>query len=398
MGNCCSVQCSFENFLLRGWDFIVGHANYVCKLKQTLPTLSAALQELRALRNDVQREVDVADQRLLKPFERVQLWLSTADTMITEAENLVSHGPQQMNNLCLGGCISENCLSSYKFGKRVAEMLQEISDHKSKGAFEKVAEDQPAASVVVRPLEQPVALESTIQKVWSCIEDKDVGIIGLYGLGGVGKTTLLTQINNKFGTTGNDFKVVIWALVSKDYDVGKIQDRIGENIGFLESWKNKSVDQKAVDIYGILSNKRFVVLLDDLWERMDLNQVGIPKPSQENGSKLIFTTRYLEVCGEMVARKKIKVECLEPWELFQDKVGDETLNSHPDIPNLAKQVAERCGGLPLSLITIGRAMACKTTLGEWKHAIEMLKRCALPKMENEGLNYVKNQMLKHGKE
>ncbi|TYH14521.1 hypothetical protein ES288_A06G226700v1, partial [Gossypium darwinii] len=357
----------FENFLLRGWDFIVGHANYVCKLKQTLPTLSAALQELRALRNDVQREVDVADQRLLKPFERVQLWLSTADTMITEAENLVSHGPQQMNNLCLGGCISENCLSSYKFGKRVAEMLQEISDHK----------------MVVRPLEQPVALESTIQKVWSCIEDKDVGIIGLYGLGGVGKTTLLTQINNKFGTTGNDFKVVIWALVSKDYDVGKIQDRIGENIGFLESWKNKSVDQKAVDIYGILSNKRFVVLLVDLWERMDLNQVGIPKPSQENGSKLIFTTRYLEVCGEMGARKKIKVECLEPWELFQDKVGDETLNSHPDIPNLAKQVAERCGGLPLSLITIGRAMACKTTLGEWKYAIEMLKRCALPKMENE---------------
>ncbi|MFQ6644293.1 hypothetical protein Gotur_017767, partial [Gossypium turneri] len=295
MGNCCSVQCSFENFLLRGWDFIVGHANYVCKLKQTLPTLSAALQELRALRNDVQREVDVADQRLLKPFERVQLWLSAADSMITEAENLVSNG-------------------------------------------------------------------------------------------GVGKTTLLTQINNKFSTTRNDFKVVIWALVSKDYDVGKIQDRIGESIGFLETWKNKSVDQKAVDIYGILSDKRFVVLLDDLWERVDLKQVGIPKPSQENGSKLIFTTRYLEVCGEMGARKKIKVECLEPekaWELFQDKVGDETLNSHPDIPNLAKQVAERCGGLPLALITIGRAMACKSTLGEWKYAIEMLKRCALPKMENE---------------
>ncbi|MBA0811531.1 hypothetical protein Gohar_003417, partial [Gossypium harknessii] len=119
---------------------------------------------------------------------------------------------------------------------------------------------------------------------------------------------------------------------------------------------------------------------------VDLKQVGIPKPSQENGSKLIFTTRYLEVCGEMGARKKIKVECLEPekaWELFQDKVGDETLNSHPDIPNLAKQVAERCGGLPLALITIGRAMACKTTPGEWKYAIEMLKRSALPKMEEE---------------
>ncbi|MFQ6644346.1 hypothetical protein Gotur_018600, partial [Gossypium turneri] len=88
----------------------------------------------------------------------------------------------------------------------------------------------------------------------------------------------------------------------------------------------------------------------------------------------------------MEAQKKIKVEFLEPqkaWELFQDKVGDEALNSHPDTPNLAKQVAERCGGLPLALITIGRAMACKTTLEDWKYAIEMLKRFALPKMENE---------------
>ncbi|KAK5826832.1 hypothetical protein PVK06_021765 [Gossypium arboreum] len=64
----------------------------------------------------------------------------------------------------------------------------------------------------------------------------------------------------------------------------------------------------------------------------------------------------------MEARKKIKVECLkseEAWKLFQDKVGDETLNSHPDIRELAKQVAKRCGGLPLALITMGRAMALK---------------------------------------
>ncbi|XP_016708581.1 probable disease resistance protein At1g52660 [Gossypium hirsutum] len=365
MGNCCSIQIDFENFLLRGWVCIVGHANYVCKLKQTLPTLSAALQELRAQRNDMQREVDVAEQRLLEPFEQVQLWLSKAETMITKAEKLIEDSPRQMNYLCLGSCASKNFLSSYKFGKNVTKMLQEINDHVSKGAFKKVAESKPSASVVVRPEEQPIGLESTIEKVWSCIVDKDVGIIGLYGLGGVGKTTLLTQINNKFSTTPDKFDVVIWALVSKDYNVAKIQDKIGGNIGFWDtSWKSKSVDEKAVDIYGVLRNKRFVILLDDLWERVDLNKVGIPKPSQENGSKLIFTARSLEVCGEMEARKRIKVECLEPekaWELFQAKVGDETLNSHPNIWKLAEQVVERCGGLPLALITIGHAMACKVT-------------------------------------
>lgn len=188
-----------------------------------------------------------------------------------------------------------------------------------------------------------------------------MGIIGIYGLGGVGKTTLLTQINNKFSTTPNGFDVVIWALV---------QDRIGRNLGFSDdSWKNKSVDQKATDIYRVLCYKKFVVLLEDLWERVDLNQVGIPKPSQKNGSKLIFTTRSLELCGEMEAQKKIKVKCLKPeeaWKLFQDKVGDETLNSHPDIWELAKQVGERCGWLPLAVITMGRDMACKTTPVESK--------------------------------
>nr|KJB68124.1 hypothetical protein B456_010G226800 [Gossypium raimondii] len=356
MNNCFSVGVALENFIIRSWGSIIGHANYVCKLKQTLPTLTEALQDLRAQRDDVQR------MRL----ERVQLRLSKAETMITEAEKLVANGPQQMNNLCLGGFASKNCLSTYKFGKKVAKMLQAINDLISKGVFDKVAESQPAASVVVRPEERPIALQPTIEKVWNCIVDKDVGIIGLYGLGGVGKTTLLTQINNKFSTTPNGFDVVIWALVSNGYDIGKIQNKIGGNIGFsAESWKNKSVEEKAVDIYGVLRIKRFVVLLDDF---------------QDNGSKLICTTRCLEVCGEMEAREKIKVEYLEPkeaWKLFQDKVGDETLNSHPDIRKLAKQVDERCGGLPLALITIGRAFQ--------QHVeAQCVLYCCKPKWQNEG--------------
>ncbi|KAG4196650.1 hypothetical protein ERO13_A06G184400v2 [Gossypium hirsutum] len=203
-------------------------------------------------------------------------------------------------------------------------------------------------------------------------------------LGGVGKTTLLTKLNNKFSTTPNDFEVVIWAVVSKDYDVGKIQDRIGENIGVPQSWKNKSVDQKAIDIYGVLSNKRFVVLLDDLWKKVDLNLVGIPEPSQTKGSKLIFTTRSLDVCGYMEAKTKIKVDCMEPgkaWELFQDKVGDEALNSHPDIPNLAKQVAERleywfCEGLLIEFDRISEAQM------QSDHIINSLLNACL--LENSG--------------
>ncbi|XWS11811.1 hypothetical protein CRYUN_Cryun37aG0032900 [Craigia yunnanensis] len=179
--------------------------------------------------------------------------------MIIKATKLIEDGPQEINKLCLSGCISKNCLSSCKFGKKVAKMLEEINVHKSKGDFEKVAVYQPASSIEVRPTELPIGLESTLDKVWSCIVEKDVGIIGLYGLGGVGKTTFLTQINNKFSTAPIGFDIVIWVVVSKDHYVGNVQDKIGEQIGFSnESLKNKSTDQKAACIFGVLRNKKLL--------------------------------------------------------------------------------------------------------------------------------------------
>ncbi|KAK8575949.1 hypothetical protein V6N13_032738 [Hibiscus sabdariffa] len=395
MGNCVSLQFSFENILLRCWDSTVGQANYVCKLEDTLSALSTALGRLRAQRSDLQDEVLAAERRGLKPLERVQLWLSTAQTMITEAGNLTAQGPRETGNLCLGGCASKTCLSTYNFGKQVAKKLQDINNHMREAeGFNEVVGTQLPASVVTRPEErQIVGLESTINRLWSCIVDSNVGIIGLYGIGGVGKTTLLTKINNKFSTTPNAFDAVIWATVSKDYSVGKIQDEIGRKIGFSdESWKSKSVDQKAEDIHRVLLEKRFVVLLDDLWERVYLNEVGIPEPSQKKGSKLIFTTRSFQVCCEMEAQNKIAVECLTPedaWNLFRDKVGDETLNSHSNIPELAQEVVKECDGLPLALITIGRTMASKTTLAEWEYAIKKLKQSEFPKMQEKVLPLLK---------
>lgn len=47
-------------------------------------------------------------------------------------------------------------------------------------------------------------------------------VIGLYGMGGVGKTTLLKNLNNKFRDTEHDFDLVIWVKVSRNANFGKI--------------------------------------------------------------------------------------------------------------------------------------------------------------------------------
>ncbi|KAF8403580.1 hypothetical protein HHK36_011684 [Tetracentron sinense] len=113
---------------------------------------------------------------------------------------------------------------------------------------------------------------------------------------------------------------------------------------------------RASRIFSALSKKKFVLLLDDIWDRVDFESVGIPFPNSENKSKVIFTTRSEALCGRMV--------------------GDEVFNSHPEIPKLADVVAKECAGLPLALITIGRTMASKKTTHEWNRAIIVLRKSA----------------------
>ncbi|MCI64904.1 disease resistance protein, partial [Trifolium medium] len=70
----------------------------------------------------------------------------------------------------------------------------------------------------------------------------------------------------------------------------------------------------------------------------------------------MFTTRSEDVCAKMQAQEKLKVKCLsekEAFDLFRKKVGEETLRSHTEIPKLAQEMANECGGLPLALITLG---------------------------------------------
>ncbi|KAJ4718285.1 NBS-LRR type disease resistance protein [Melia azedarach] len=383
MGNVCSISISCDAIFSRCIDCCVRKATFACQLEDNLDALKNALEDLIQARNDVMTRVLIAEQQHMKRLNRVQLWLTRVQAEEIEVSQLLQGiKSQQTENVGIGGFCSRNYKSTYKFGKKVDKKLKFVATLMSEGSdFQVVAERIPEVVVDERPSEPMIfGLESTFDKVWKCLAEEQVGIIGLYGMGGVGKTTLLTQINNKFFDTQNGFDFVMWIVVSKDLQIDKIQENIGKRIGlFDELWRNKSPEEKAIDIFKFLNKRKFVLLLDDVWERVNLIKVGVPVPSSKFSSKVVFTTRFIDICGLMEAHRKFKVECLqneEAWKLFQNKVGEETLDSHPDIPELAKIVTKECGGLPLALITIGRAMAYKKTPEEWNFAIQVLKRSA----------------------
>ncbi|KAM7254491.1 hypothetical protein ACFE04_003871 [Oxalis oulophora] len=330
------------------WDVCIGdhRIKYVLDLPKNLECLETLLPELSAQRADILSKVEAAEQcQGLKRLQIVDMWLTRVATEEIEAVKLIQDSPKDIQKLCFGGCCSKNYIFNYKFGKKVARQLNSVSGllaRTDKEDFKVLIGTQRLEQVELIPMRPPVGLDSTFDRVWSCIQNENVETIGLYGPGGVGKTTLLKQINNKLSET--DF-FVIWVVVSKD----------------------------------------------DIWEHVDLIEMGISSQiMRANGSKIVLTSRSFQVCGQMRANENIMVEYLAPAEafkLFCESVGKDTLASDPKIPKLAKIVAKECAGLPLALITVARAMIAKQTPEEWDSAIEILQR--------EDMNINKSELIEY---
>ncbi|KAJ0075181.1 hypothetical protein Patl1_34312 [Pistacia atlantica] len=202
MGNIFSVSISGDAIFSPCLNCTVAKTAYIRDLEDNLRDLQAEYQKLIEARNDVTTRVKNAEDQpemKMKRLDKVQGWLSRVEAVGTEVEATVKDSSQEIERLCLGGYCSRNCKSSYKFGKRVAEKLRAVATLKTEGDFKDVAERVLKDSVNEIPIDPKiVGMQSLFDKVWRCLGEDQVGIIGLHGTGGVGKTTLLTQINNNF--------------------------------------------------------------------------------------------------------------------------------------------------------------------------------------------------------
>ncbi|KAJ9672988.1 hypothetical protein PVL29_026314 [Vitis rotundifolia] len=355
-----------------------GAAHSRDQLPQNLNSLANSMEELKHVYQDVKERVKREEQFQNKRTREVDAWLCSVENMEREVNELMVKSDIEIQKKCLGSCCLTNCRSSYKLGKMIREKVAAVAELQSRAdTLDEVPVPLIRPAVNEMPMEKSVGLDLLFDKVWRWLEDEQVGTIGIYGIPGVGKTTLLKKIYNWVLKRNNEFDVVIWITVSKVETIERVQEQILNRLDVPDyKWKDRSQDEKALEIFQVLKTRKSLLFLDEIWERLDLMAVGIPPLNNENKSKLVLTTRFQQVCHHMEVQKMVEVECLgeeEAFALFQANVGEDTLNSHPLMPNLARIIVQECHGVPLLLVTIGRALAGSTALEEWKMKAQMFK-------------------------
>uniref|UniRef100_A0ACD5UCV9 Uncharacterized protein n=1 Tax=Avena sativa TaxID=4498 RepID=A0ACD5UCV9_AVESA len=169
---------------------------------------------------------------------------------------------------------------------------------------------------------------------------------------------------------------------SETLNVAAIQRVITDRLGL--PWNDTDTEQiRARFLAKVLGGKKFIILLDDVWSIFQLEEVGIPTPDSERKSKLILTSRFEHVCNQMGAHQSlIKMEYLgkeSAWDLFTSNLSTNAVAAieSPAPNNVVRENAEAivqsCGGLPLALQVIGRAVAGLTEPRDWFMAEQATK-------------------------
>ncbi|PPD91754.1 hypothetical protein GOBAR_DD11293 [Gossypium barbadense] len=156
----------------------------------------------------------------------------------------------------------------------------------------------------------------------------------------------------------------------------KVQDNIASVLKSKE-YLDKEEDKlrRAAILSEILKKVgKHVLILDDVWDKVSLEEVGIPEPSGSNGCKLVLTTSSEHVCKYMGC-KVIKVKPLSEEEaliLFLNKVGPNIVQSPTIMPTL-KLVVKECAGLPLTIVVIASTLKGEDDPLIWKNALRELE-------------------------
>ncbi|KAI5342030.1 hypothetical protein L3X38_009905 [Prunus dulcis] len=266
--------------------------------------------------------------------------------------------------------------------KKITERLQEISERKDKfglkgtGTSSK-AWSRPPTSGVLDGL-TIVGRDGDKAKILDMLSRDEHNnfnfhVVAIVGMAGLGKTTLAQFAFNNNSDVMKEFEPRVWASVSDDFDIVRVTKAILESVT-SQPVKVEEFSKMQHDLNEQLRGKKFLIVLDDIWNKGDLydlwTRLQSPFSVGAQGSKIIVTTRDLKVAKIMRATEVHNLEsvsddnCLEIFEQHAFVNNDRP----PNFELLQKKIAEKCSGLPLAARTLGGLLR-QNEINEWEEIL-----------------------------
>ncbi|KAF7848111.1 hypothetical protein BT93_L2285 [Corymbia citriodora subsp. variegata] len=231
----------------------------------------------------------------------------------------------------------------------------------------------PEPCFVSREVEKMEILELLTGEEENDRTSADLKVIPIVGMGGVGKTALAQHVYNDARVT-DYFDVKAWACVSDEFDILAITKKILETTNDCLSCEGKDLNWLHDELKKHLAGKKFLVILDDVWNENYGHWIIFLKPflSGAKGSKIILTTRNFRV-AEIAGAQPYTLKGLSQDDcmtLFAfHALRDRNFDHHRDLEVLGMKIVEKCQGLPLAVKTLAGLLRFKVDPNEWQDVL-----------------------------
>ncbi|PHT39462.1 hypothetical protein CQW23_23035 [Capsicum baccatum] len=206
---------------------------------------------------------------------------------------------------------------------------------------------------------------------------KDLDVIPVVGLPGLGKTTLAIKIS-KDPQVSYDFFLTIWV------SVGPQSKLKGVFLSILKAFKKQTTEYQDMDVKElpkiicefIDKGGKCLIVLDDVWTTDVVDAVMNVFPEKSKGHRIMITTRDGRI-GRYANANPHMLKFLEMEESFQllvNRVFGSNIRRCPEeLIEHGESIAKQCFGVPLAVVVIAGALRGRTSKSDWKMVEDNVK-------------------------
>lgn len=193
-----------------------------------------------------------------------------------------------------------------------------------------------------------------------CKGGNQLKVLSVVGFGGLGKTTLSKSVYDKLKT---QFDCTAFVPISRNPNMKDVFMQILYDLDNQRCSDNSAMDESHLinEIRNFLQTKRYLIVIDDLWDEKNWDIISLSLPSNDRGSRVITTTRVNKI-AECCSKCKDLIYEIRPLgyqnskRLFLKRCFGSEVSCHDALAEV-DEFLKICGGMPLAIVSIASAIS-----------------------------------------